>query len=157
MTSRATAFPELPSTVSERTVPALLRRAAKDAPDRCALVAHSLLSGDEASLSYRELVERSGRFAAALADRGVTHGDRVALLVGNDGALEAHLAYHAVHRLGAINVPVNTFYLERELEYVVGFSALPSPRHCPAAHGRRTRPRCLSCRRPPGSVSHFRS
>jgi acyl-CoA synthetase (AMP-forming)/AMP-acid ligase II len=122
MTSRATAFPKLPSTISERTVPDLLRRAAEDAPDRCALVAHSVLSGEEASLSYQELAERSGRFAAVLADRGVTHGDRVALLVGNDGALEAHLAYHAVHRLGAINVPVNTFYLERELEYVVGFS-----------------------------------
>jgi acyl-CoA synthetase (AMP-forming)/AMP-acid ligase II len=100
----------------------MLRSAAEEAPDRRALVAHSLLSGAETSLSYRELAERSARLAAALRDRGVRRGDRVALLVGNDGALEAHLAYHAVHRLGAINVPVNTFYLERELEYVIGFS-----------------------------------
>jgi acyl-CoA synthetase (AMP-forming)/AMP-acid ligase II len=122
MTSRATDFPNLPSTISERTVPELLRRAAQEAPDRVALVAHSLLSGAGTALTYRELVERSARLSAVLRDRGVRRGDRVALLIGNDGALDAHLAYHAVHRLGAINVPINTFYLERELEYVIGFS-----------------------------------
>ena len=56
-----------------------------------------------------------------LAAAGVGHGDRVGILLDNDGAVEAHVAYHASHLLGAINVPLNTRYVARELEYVLGF------------------------------------
>ena len=58
--------------------------------------------------------------AGALARAGVGPGDRVAIFVGNDGAIEAHTTYHAIHRLGAIAVPINTFYVARELEYAFG-------------------------------------
>ncbi|MCW2995036.1 MAG: acyl--CoA ligase, partial [Conexibacter sp.] len=50
-------------------------------------------------------------------------GDRVGILLDNDGAIEAHVAYHAAHRLGAISVPLNTRYVHRELAYVLAFVA----------------------------------
>lgn len=93
------AFPPLPASVPDRTLPQMLAAAAARAPDRPALIAHSLLSGGEVSLTYGELAERSSRLAAGLRDRGVERGDRVAIIIGNDGAVEAHLAYHAIHHL----------------------------------------------------------
>ena len=59
--------------------------------------------------------------AACCAAAGVGPGDRVGILLDNDGAIEAHVTYHASHLLGAINVPLNTRYVARELEYVLGF------------------------------------
>jgi acyl-CoA synthetase (AMP-forming)/AMP-acid ligase II len=102
-------------------VPDLLEAAAEAAPDRTALIAHSLLLAGETKLSYGELADRSRRLATVLGERGVKAGDRVAIVLGNDGAIEAHTAYHAVHRLGAVNVPINTFYVEREFEYALSF------------------------------------
>jgi acyl-CoA synthetase (AMP-forming)/AMP-acid ligase II len=117
----AAGFPSLPASAKERTVPELLQAAVDEAPDRRALVAHSLLQEGETTLSYSELADRSSRLATVLAERGVKSGDRVAIVVGNDGAVEAHTTYHAVHRLGAINVPINTFYVEREFEFALNF------------------------------------
>ena len=114
---------ELPRSITERTVPAVLDGQARRIPDRTALIAHSLVEGGERQISYRELRDAAHRFAAALAAAGVKRGDRVGILLDNSGALEAHITYHAAHRLGAINVPLNTRYVERELSYVLGFIA----------------------------------
>jgi acyl-CoA synthetase (AMP-forming)/AMP-acid ligase II len=114
-------FPTLPESVRERTIPQMLEAAVNAAPDRPAVIAHSLVSGAETLLSYRELDERTRRLATVLSERGVRQGDRVAIMIGNDGAVEAHLAYHAIHHLGAIAVPINTFYVDRELEFARGF------------------------------------
>jgi acyl-CoA synthetase (AMP-forming)/AMP-acid ligase II len=111
----------LPTSVRERTVPRMLQAAVDAAPDRVALIAHSVLEGRELTLTYAELTARARRLASVLRDHGVTRGDRVAILMGNDGAVEAHLTYHAVHHLGAINVPINTFYVGREFEYAMEF------------------------------------
>ncbi len=119
--SAGAATTPLPETVRERTVPQMLQAAVDAAPDRAALIAHSLLAGGEVALSYGELAARSRRLATVLSEHGVRRGDRVAILLGNDGAAEAHLTYHAVHHLGAINVPINTFYVGREFEYAMGF------------------------------------
>jgi acyl-CoA synthetase (AMP-forming)/AMP-acid ligase II len=99
----------------------MLGAAAADVPGRTAVIAHSLLAGGETSLTYAELAQRSGRLASILADRGVRAGDRVAVMIGNDGAIEAHLAYHAIHHLGAVCVPLNIFYVEREFGYAMDF------------------------------------
>lgn len=104
-----------------RTVPQLLRAAAARRGSTTALVAASCVEQAEIAVSYRELVERAERLAAALAERGVGRGDRVAIMVDNSGSIEAHVAYHATHTLGAVNVPLNTFYVERELRYALGF------------------------------------
>ncbi|MGH2761306.1 MAG: class I adenylate-forming enzyme family protein [Thermoleophilaceae bacterium] len=90
-------------------------------PSHTALMAHSQVEGGEVVLSYAELSERAALLAGALGERGVEQGDRVVILLTNAGSVEAHVAYHASHRLGAINVPLNTFYVERELRYALGF------------------------------------
>lgn len=103
-------------------MPELLAEAVARASDRIALIGHSLLRGGEEAVTYGELAERARRLAAALEDRGVGRGDRVCILFANDGGIEAHVCYHAVHRLAAVNVAVNTRFVERELRHVIGFA-----------------------------------
>ncbi|MFC7658810.1 AMP-binding protein [Pseudonocardia benzenivorans] len=126
-------WPDAPG--PEETVPELLASRVAVVGDTTALIAPSLVRGDEIAWTYRELADRVAVAAGALAAAGVGPGDRVGVLVDNDGAAEAHVAYHAVHRLGAICVPLNTRYVARELAYVLGFVT-------PAAivHGPRFRP-----------------
>jgi acyl-CoA synthetase (AMP-forming)/AMP-acid ligase II len=112
---------ELPPSVTERTVPALLDARAAELGDHVALIAHSLVSGGERRLTYADLRDAADRLAGVLAAAGVGPGDRVGILLDNDGAVEAHTVYHASHRLGAINVPLNTRYVERELGQVLEF------------------------------------
>ena len=115
--------PALPPSITERTVPALLDARARDRGDHVALIAHSLLTGGERRLTYAQLRDAADRLAGALQAAGVERGDRVGIMFDNDGAVEAHIAYHASHRLGAINVPLNTRYVERELGEVLAFIA----------------------------------
>jgi acyl-CoA synthetase (AMP-forming)/AMP-acid ligase II len=128
------ALEPLPPEVPERTVRDLLARAVARAPDAIALIAPTHLGG-ERRLTYRELDEASSRLAGRLAEHGIGKGDRVAILLDQEGAREAHIAYHAAHKLGAINVPLNTRYVARELAYVLGHSAPAavtfSPRFAP--------------------------
>jgi acyl-CoA synthetase (AMP-forming)/AMP-acid ligase II len=112
----------LPAEIQQRTVRDVLDKQAQDAKDTVALIACSGRTGEEARLTYGELRSAAERVSSALAGAGVGKGDRVAIMLENDAALEAHTAYHASHRLGAINVPINTRYVERELLYVFGFS-----------------------------------
>jgi len=111
----------LPASVTERTVRDVLEQRARTVPDRVALIAPSLVDGGEAQLGYAALRDGAGRVAAALAAAGVGKGDRVGILLNNDAAAEAHLTYHASHRLGAINVPLNARYVARELAYALEF------------------------------------
>jgi malonyl-CoA/methylmalonyl-CoA synthetase len=67
------------------------------------------------ALSYAELNDESGRVAAALIERGVAPGDRVAVQV--DTSVEAVLLYIACLRMGAVFVPINVANTAREVEY----------------------------------------
>jgi len=80
-------------------VETFLRQSTVAGPDRIAIVA------DDARLSYAELDAQSDRLAAALAARGVTHGDRVAVLMEN--IPETAVAIFAVLKAGAVFCPVN--------------------------------------------------
>jgi acyl-CoA synthetase (AMP-forming)/AMP-acid ligase II len=108
----------------EPTVRDLLDARAARFAGHTALIAPSLVSGaEEERFSYARLRGDAGRLASALAAAGVGKGDRVGILLTNDAAAEAHVTYHASHRLGAINVPLNTRYVARELRYVLEFTA----------------------------------
>ncbi|MEA2424795.1 MAG: hypothetical protein QOH13_1205, partial [Thermoleophilaceae bacterium] len=96
----------MPAWVEERTVPDMLARCVRNAPDRVALVGDSAGRG-EVELTYAELADAAARVAGGFAELGVSHGDRIALLISNHAALEGHIAVHAAHRLGAIVVPIN--------------------------------------------------
>ena len=111
----------LPDTVRERTVPDVLAARAAQTPERIALIAPSLVAAGEVRFSYGGLRRQAGRMASVLAAAGVGEGDRVGILLDNYGGAEAHVVYHAAHWLGAINVPLNTRYVRRELAYVLEF------------------------------------
>jgi len=66
-------------------------------------------------ISYRDLDRRVIRFSDGLASLGVRKGDRVALILPNFPGYP--IAHFAVARLGAILVPTNPLYVERELEH----------------------------------------
>ena len=67
-----------------------------------------------AALSYRQLEAESTAFAAALVAMGVTHGDRVALVLPN--CPQFVVAEFGAWKAGAVVVPLNPTYSERELE-----------------------------------------
>jgi len=100
----------------EPTVPVFVRRLAARHGER------ELIVQDERRLGFAEAERRSARLARELLARGVAKGTRVAILFPNGP--EWVLAWLAVTRLGAIAVPINTFYKARELEWTL--------RHCDA-------------------------
>lgn len=125
----------------ERTVAELLASRVALRGEATALIAPSLLAADaggraETSVTYAELGGRAARMASVLRAAGVGPGDRVGILLDNDGAIEAATTYHATHLLGAINVPLNTRYVARELEYVLDFIE-PAAVVFSAAHAER--------------------
>ena len=69
------------------------------------------------TLSYNDVAGLSRRLAAGLTARGITQGDRVALLMAND-PMTVPLLF-AVWRIGAIAVPLNTLYRADEIEFTL--------------------------------------
>ena len=66
-------------------------------------------------ISYAQLGERIDRVAASLAERGVGHGHRVAIVLPN--CPQHVIAFYAVLRLGAIVVEHNPLYTAAELRH----------------------------------------
>ena len=83
---------------------------ALDVPDACFIE-----TTDGRRHSYRDMLEHTGRFAAALARCGVQPGDRVAAQV--EKSVEAFFLYLAVLRVGGIYLPLNTAYKPAELAF----------------------------------------
>ena len=71
-------------------------------------------------LSFKELVQASGRMAGALAELGVKPGDRIAVQVEKSPA--NLVLYLASLRAGAVYLPLNTAYTLSEVGYFVGDS-----------------------------------
>ncbi|MGQ0647248.1 MAG: class I adenylate-forming enzyme family protein [Gemmatimonadaceae bacterium] len=70
------------------------------------------------ALSFGELDDRSNRLARHLRARGVTRGDRIGVYLSN--RLEFIDLFIACIRLGAILVPINVLYRDREIAHIVG-------------------------------------
>lgn len=70
------------------------------------------------SISYREMIGLSGRYANALAELGVKKGDRVAVQAHKRTA--CLWLYLACLRLGAVYLPLNTTYTTAEIAYFAG-------------------------------------
>lgn len=67
--------------------------------------------------SYAELGDRADRFSAALAERGVSKGDRVAVLAPNT---HYHLeAAYGIMQLGAIHTPLNYRLTPSDFAYIL--------------------------------------
>ena len=91
------------------TIPALLRSCAARFGDKPFLVS------DGQELTYAELDLRSGRLAMALLAEGIGKGDHVGILMPN--SVEWAVAWFAATRIGAVAVPLNTFYKASELAW----------------------------------------
>jgi O-succinylbenzoic acid--CoA ligase len=76
----------------------------------------ALIYGKE-RVTYRELDDLVGRAAAGLAARGISRGDRVALILGN--SIEFVVVMFAAARLGAVSVPLNIRHQEAENRYIL--------------------------------------
>ena len=79
--------------------------------------AEALKEVDGESVTYRELWDRSARVAGGLRVEGIKPGDRVAIRLGN--SIDWVLAFVGGLMAGAIVVPVNTRFTEKEVAYVV--------------------------------------
>ncbi len=66
---------------------------------------------------FGEIAARSDRMAAALAARGIAQGDRVCVYLAN--RIELVDVFLACVKLGAIFVPVNILYREREIAHIL--------------------------------------
>ncbi len=63
--------------------------------------------GDDTSITFDRWERRSNRLARGLADRGVARGERVAILMEAGDILHWIVTYSAVHKAGAVAVPLN--------------------------------------------------
>lgn len=88
---------------------ALLAAADDDAP--------FLRTPDGPTLSYGDVKERSGRFAAVLQAAGIEVDDRIVVQV--DKSTDAIALYLACLRSGVVFVPINTAYTDAEVQYFV--------------------------------------
>ncbi len=103
--------PEVPRSIDYPQISAygMLAQAAERNPNGIA----TLFFG--AKIRYAELRRMVDRFADGLAELGVRKGDRVAIILPNIPAYP--IAHFAVLKLGAILVPTNPLYVERELAH----------------------------------------
>ena len=91
------------------TVPDWLRQRAEITPERLALVA------DDQSWSFAELDQRVDAAAHALRERGLQPGQHIGLRAPNGAGFV--LAVHALMRIGAVLVPINTRLTLPEVEW----------------------------------------
>ena len=75
---------------------------------------------DGRTVSYAELDRLADSIAAGLVARGVQPGDRVAARLSN--SIEYIALIHAVARIGAILVPLNTRLTDAEVAYQIGLT-----------------------------------
>ena len=70
-------------------------------------------------LTFAEWESRSNRLARWLVGQGVERGDRVAIHVPPEEGETFLISYSAIHKAGAVAVPVSTRQVARELGYVL--------------------------------------
>ncbi len=103
------------SQTSDLTLPAVLERTAARFGDR-----PSFSYYDGETVTYRTFKERVDKIAAFLAEHGVVHGDRVALLAENGP--HWGVAYFAAVSLGAVAVPILSDFPPTEVHHIVRHS-----------------------------------
>jgi long-chain acyl-CoA synthetase len=101
--------PEVPAAVEvpEITLHELFENTVRDYPDNTA----TIFFGER--LTYRQLDDQAGRFAAALQSLGVKRGDRVAIILPN--CPQFIIALFGALKAGAVVLPTNPLYVQREL------------------------------------------
>jgi crotonobetaine/carnitine-CoA ligase len=101
-------------TPRSRTLPAMLRRAARE------FGARPLTAFPGAQWSHEEAVSVAARRGAALLAAGIARGDRVAILSSNRAELME--VFLGCGWIGAVAVPINTAAMRPQVEYYVANS-----------------------------------
>ncbi|MDO8348522.1 MAG: acyl-CoA ligase (AMP-forming), exosortase A system-associated [Rugosibacter sp.] len=101
-------------------LPDLIRNAAQRTPQAVALV--DPLSGGAAHLTYAELWQQTGQFAAGLAELGVMRGERVAVYL--EKRLETVVACFGAAHAGALFVPVNPILRAEQVGHILNDCAV---------------------------------
>ncbi|MEW6244438.1 MAG: long-chain fatty acid--CoA ligase [Bacillota bacterium] len=103
----------VPTTIDYPRIPlyGLLERSAAKFPKRVAI---NFLGG---LITYEQLNRMADAFAAALVNMGVKKGDRVCIYLPN--CPQFPIAYFGALKAGAVVVPTNPLYVERELQHQV--------------------------------------
>ncbi len=133
------------------TIPMLVRSCAARFGDKPFLIA------DGQSLSYAEMDRRSSRLAIALLGAGVGKGDHVGILMPNSA--DWAVTWFAATRIGAVAVPLNTFYKASELAWTVRHADLRAILAWPEFRGHDFLARLeealpgLSAQREPGRIA----
>src|SRR5215470_14417540 len=96
------------------TIPQALEWAAATWSDK---VAFSFVRAPDV-LTYAQLAESVTRLRTGLASLGLHPGDRVGIMIPNQA--EFPLAWLSVIDAGAVAVPLNPKYTQREIEFVLG-------------------------------------
>lgn len=99
----------MPFPAGTATIPSLLESAAQ----RFGSTTYFICDGEQ--ITYTELDARSGRLARSLLAAGITKGDHIGLLMPN--SITWALTWFAATRIGAVVVPLNTFYKSSELAW----------------------------------------
>jgi crotonobetaine/carnitine-CoA ligase len=96
----------------------LLDAAAQRTPDRTLfIVERTSVEVPAVHYTYAEVNQRVNRTASALRSLGIAPGDRIGVMLPND--VDFPVCWLAIARLGAVMVPTNTGYQERDLTYVL--------------------------------------
>jgi acyl-CoA synthetase (AMP-forming)/AMP-acid ligase II len=101
----------MPELTCTPTVPAWLRQLTEMFGDR------EMIVQDERRVSYADAEARSAELALDLVRRGLGKASRVGLLFPN--GVDWLVAWLATARIGAVAVPINTFFQARELGWVL--------------------------------------
>ena len=101
----------MPFPTETPTIPVFLRRLAAEHGEAEMIVL------DERRLSFAEVERQSARLARALLARGVGKGTRVAVMMPNGP--DWLVAFFAATRIGALAVPLSTFFQTRELQWIL--------------------------------------
>ncbi|GCE19324.1 long-chain-fatty-acid--CoA ligase [Dictyobacter kobayashii] len=95
--------------IPERPLTSLLDNAAKRYPNQAAFVYY----GNK--ITYAQFSNQANRFAIELQRLGVQKGDRVAIALPN--IPQFPIAFYGALRAGAVAVPTNPLYTEREMQH----------------------------------------
>lgn len=89
----------------------LVEKNAKNSPRKTAIFI------DKYKANYKTLKERIDTFARFLESNSISHGDKVAIIIGNSE--EFIISFFATTKIGAIAIPINTFLKEEEFAYIL--------------------------------------
>lgn len=100
-----------------QTIRELLAKNVADFGDREAFVSVSYKTGEWTRHTWKEMDDISDNVAAGLIALGVQKGQKIACMLANN--TESYYTYLAIHKIGAVFVPINIRLVPREVAYIV--------------------------------------